>query len=164
MPLPIRLVRNRPVAVELKFIGPRVARRQTGVGRSSMGSMNPALTFLGTTLQALAFPEDFKPVTALTSRCPNRRAKDLRNTSAQEVFSENDALCQGILNVLYPQASAKKMVFKHSPLPKHPELLGSYCSLCGKLVAASPNPTILIILERLHECQSMENKQLLKAA
>jgi hypothetical protein len=67
MPLPIRLVRNRPVAVELKFIGPRVARRQTGVGRSSMGSMNPALTFLGTTLQALAFPEDFKPVTALTS-------------------------------------------------------------------------------------------------
>ena len=44
------------------------------------------------------------------------------------------------------------MQFKHSPLPEHSELTGSFCLLCGKLVAASLNPEILVILERLHEC------------
>ena len=44
------------------------------------------------------------------------------------------------------------MPFKHFPLLKHPELISSYCSLCGDLVAASPNPEILKILERLHDC------------
>ena len=44
------------------------------------------------------------------------------------------------------------MQFKHSPLPEHSELVGSFCLLCGKLVAASPNPETLVILERLHEC------------
>ena len=44
------------------------------------------------------------------------------------------------------------MQFKHSPLPEHSELIGSFCLLCGKLVAASINVEILAILERLHEC------------
>ena len=44
------------------------------------------------------------------------------------------------------------MPFKHFPLLKHPELISSYCSLCGDLVAASPSPEILKILERLHDC------------
>jgi len=44
------------------------------------------------------------------------------------------------------------MQFKHSPLPEHSELTGSFCLLCGKLVAASLNPEILVTLERLHEC------------
>jgi len=44
------------------------------------------------------------------------------------------------------------MLFKRFSLPKHPELVGSYCSFCGKLVAASPNLEILTTLEQLHEC------------
>ena len=67
------------------------------VGRSSMGSMNPALTFLGTTLQVLAFPEDFKPRNSSDIGDAQTAGKDLRNTSVQEVFSENDAHSRGIL-------------------------------------------------------------------
>jgi len=44
------------------------------------------------------------------------------------------------------------MQFKHSLLLEHSELVGSFCLLCGKLVAASPNTNILAILERLHDC------------
>lgn len=59
------------------------------------------------------------------------------------------------------------MPFKHFPLLKHPELISSYCSLCGELVAASPNPEILTILERLHDCPQMRKhpaRQFLKTA
>jgi hypothetical protein len=51
------------------------------------------------------------------------------------------------------------MQFKHSPLPEHSELTGSFCLLCGKLVAASLNPEILLILERLHECLPLEKQR-----
>jgi hypothetical protein len=67
--------------------------------------------------------------------------------------------CRGMLNATLAQAYPK-MLFKHSSLPKHPELVGSYCSLCGKLVAASPNPEILTILERLHECPPIRKQQI----
>ncbi len=56
------------------------------------------------------------------------------------------------------------MQFKHSPLSEQSELVGSFCLLCGKLVAASPNPEILTILEQLHECpQTQRAEQFLTA-
>jgi len=80
------------------------------------------------------------------------------NTSAQCIFSENDLLCRGILNKTLPRSSLK-MLFQHSPLPKHPELIGSYCLLCGKLVAAGLNTEILAIIERLHECPPLRKQR-----
>jgi len=50
------------------------------------------------------------------------------------------------------------MQFKHSPLAKHPELVGSFCLLCGKLIAAGPNPEILKFLEHLHDCPSIRKQ------
>lgn len=44
------------------------------------------------------------------------------------------------------------MMFQHSPLPEHPEMIASYCPLCGKLVAASVDSEILAFVERLHDC------------
>lgn len=52
-----------------------------------------------------------------------------------------------------------KMEFKHLPLPEHSDLIGSFCSLCGELVAASLNPEILVILERLHECPALRRER-----
>jgi hypothetical protein len=51
------------------------------------------------------------------------------------------------------------MQFKHLPLTEHSELVGSYCLLCGKLVAASLNNEILVILERLHECPALRKQR-----
>jgi len=64
------------------------------------------------------------------------------------------------LTQLYP--GQPKMPFKHSPLPKHQELVGSYCLFCGKLVAASLNTEILIIIERLHDCPPSWNQHVLQ--
>jgi len=54
------------------------------------------------------------------------------------------------------------MLFNHSPLPKHPELVASYCSLCGKLFAASLNSQILTILEHLHDCPAIKKLRVVK--
>ncbi len=36
--------------------------------------------------------------------------------------------------------------------PRHPKLIESYCPACGLLIAASPRPQVLRILERIHIC------------
>jgi len=66
------------------------------LGRSSMGSMNPALTFLATTLQVLAFLGILAPHSSDIGDAQTA-GKDLRNTSVQELSSENDAHSRGIL-------------------------------------------------------------------
>jgi len=35
---------------------------------------------------------------------------------------------------------------------RHPKLIESYCPACGLLIAASPRPEVLRILERIHAC------------
>lgn len=51
------------------------------------------------------------------------------------------------------------MSFQRSPLRDRPELVASYCLLCGELVAASPNIEILAIIEQLHECSPIWKPQ-----
>jgi len=36
--------------------------------------------------------------------------------------------------------------------PQTPKIIESYCSGCGLLVAASPSPRILAMIEELHQC------------
>jgi hypothetical protein len=49
-----------------------------------------------------------------------------------------------------PRTSSKFSVFKVNP--RHPKLVESYCPSCGLLIAASPRPEVLRILERIHAC------------
>jgi hypothetical protein len=51
------------------------------------------------------------------------------------------------------------MVFQHSPSPKHPEVIASYCPLCGMFVGASFNPEILALIERIHQCPALRKKR-----
>jgi hypothetical protein len=48
------------------------------------------------------------------------------------------------------RSSSKLSVFKVNP--HHPKLIESYCPACGLLIAASPRPEVLRILERIHAC------------
>jgi hypothetical protein len=44
------------------------------------------------------------------------------------------------------------MAFTHSPMPKHPSLIASYCKRCKTFVAASPQPEVLKSAEQVHKC------------
>jgi len=79
------------------------------VGRSSMGSMNPALTFLGTTLQVLAFPEDFKPRNSSDILMPKPRAK-IFVTPVFRKFFQRTMRILGVFLVQVPHAQYKNAV------------------------------------------------------
>jgi len=48
------------------------------------------------------------------------------------------------------RSDGKFSVFKMNPY--HPKLIEAYCPGCGLLIAASPRPDVLRILERIHAC------------
>lgn len=48
------------------------------------------------------------------------------------------------------------MAFTHSPMPKHPSLIASYCKRCKSFVGASPLPKILKSAEQAHRCNLAE--------
>jgi hypothetical protein len=49
-----------------------------------------------------------------------------------------------------PRSNDKLSVWK---VNRHqPKLIESYCPACGVLIAASPRPEVLRILERIHAC------------
>jgi len=148
-----------PLAVLVKGGGIKAAdsilssaqiRRQTGRGQKQHGLDESGFDFFGYHLAGPGLPGDFSPATALIGDAQTA-GKDLRNTSVQELFLRERCAFSGYSWCKFLTPSIK-MQFKHSPLPEHSELVGSFCLLCGKLVAASPNPETLVILERLHEC------------
>ena len=49
-----------------------------------------------------------------------------------------------------PRSDGKLSVIKVNP--RHLKLIESYCPACGLLIAASPRPRVLQILERIHAC------------
>lgn len=51
---------------------------------------------------------------------------------------------------ILPGSPSKLCVFKVNP--QHPKLIESYCPACGLLIAASPRPEALRILESIHAC------------
>ena len=56
------------------------------------------------------------------------------------------------------------MAFTHSPMPKHPSLVASYCKKCKEFVAASPEPKILKSAEQVHKCPHNGRAQIKKPA
>jgi hypothetical protein len=81
--------------------------------------------------------------------------KDFRNvfcfTASHERISISSPLNFGFCAMPnFSRSPSKFSVLR--PNPRNPKLVESYCPGCGLLIAASPRPEVLRILERIHSC------------
>jgi hypothetical protein len=56
-------------------------------------------------------------------------------------------------------AASQPIQFIHGPVNSEHLLIESVCPVCGRFLAASKSPTILMIVEAAHICSPFNNKE-----